>query len=193
MTMRLNLKPFAFPERTSGTFRAELASTLFICLYLSMRIPFIVGHFWRLAVPIALLAACYALKVALMVWLELRGGTAWDFGHSPKLVINGPYRYNRNPVYLVVVAQFALWFAIVVYCEIQVVSLGGGFGPAMFWVVGAALSMIGPWLYYDRIAIPREEKRLTEDHGTEFLDYCAQVPRWGVRLRALAPTHRAPA
>ncbi|WP_298355914.1 methyltransferase [Rhodoblastus sp.] len=185
--MRLNLKPFAFPERTSGTFRAELAATVFICLFLSTHLRFIAAHFWPLAVPLILLAGCYALKVALMVWLELRGGTAWDFGHSQKLVISGPYRYNRNPVYLVVVAQFALWFAVVAYCQIQIIKLGGGVGPALFWVAGAALSMIGPWLYYDRVAIPREEKSLTADHGAEFLDYCAQVPRWGVTFAPPAP------
>ncbi len=183
--MRSTLKPFALPERASGTFRAEFAATVFICLFLSTHLPVIVANLRMLAIPLALLAACYALKVALMVWLELRGGTAWDFGHSQKLVVSGPYRYNRNPAYLVVMAQFALWFAVVVYCEIQSVKLGGGSGPAMFWVVGAALSMIGPWLYYDRVAIPREEKRLAADHGAEFLDYCAQVPRWGVRFPRL--------
>ncbi|MGO8740135.1 methyltransferase family protein [Rhodoblastus sp.] len=187
--MHLNLKPFAIPERTSGTFRAELAATAFICLFLSTQLPLIVAHLSRLAIPLVLLAACYILKIALMVWLELRGGTAWDFGHSPKLVIEGPYRYNRNPVYLVVVAQFALWFVVVVDCQIQSVGLGGGIGPAIFWVAGAALCVIGPWLYYDRVAIPREEKSLAADHGEEFLAYCAEVPRWGVRL---APRVRAP-
>ncbi len=164
-------------NRSSGTFRIELAATLFLCLYLSTHMPLIVEQWRDMAIPLTLIALCYPLKILLMAWLVRQGGTSWDFGHSPRLVTGGPYRLTRNPVYMVALAQFALWFAVVSYCEIGVDNSEAL--PAALWITGAGLTLLGAWSYFDRVAVPREERRLAEDHGEAFVAYCARVPRWG--------------
>lgn len=84
-----------------------------------------------------------------------------------KLVVIGPYRYSRNPVfvgYLVILSD-------------------------LFLVVGAAalLGYVAAFFLYLRFFVRREEPELLRRFGEEYRDYMRSVPRWlGVRSRGRA-------
>jgi protein-S-isoprenylcysteine O-methyltransferase Ste14 len=75
------------------------------------------------------------------------------------LVVRGPYRYSRNPMYL------SLLLSYVGLC----VQIGWP------W---ALLLLPLPLLALQRVLIPFEEARLRERFGSAYVRYCAQVRRW---------------
>ena len=120
-----------------------------------------------------------AVPVAVAAWALIAGGAAvllygvWRFAAegrgtpSPtapteRLVVAGPYRYVRNPMYLAVgavIAGQALLFgswALVLYLGL--------------FAIAVALFVI---LY--------EEPTLRRTFGAEYEAYCAQVPAWWPR------------
>ncbi|CTP83890.1 hypothetical protein XTPLMG728_0358 [Xanthomonas translucens pv. poae] len=74
------------------------------------------------------------------------------------LVVRGPYRYSRNPMYL------SLLLSYVGLC----VQIG--------WPWALLLPL--PLLALQRVLIPFEETRLRERFGSAYVRYCAQVRRW---------------
>lgn len=75
------------------------------------------------------------------------------------LVIQGPYRFTRNPMYLGLLLLYvgvAFWFGLV-----WPVLLA----PVLVWTIG--VSVIG-----------REERYLTRKFGSEYQQYQARVRRW---------------
>jgi protein-S-isoprenylcysteine O-methyltransferase Ste14 len=79
------------------------------------------------------------------------------------LVITGPNRYVRNPIYLALVA----------------IVLGQGLilGNAMLLVYGALL-----WIGFHIFVLAYEEPTLRRTFGAEYDTYCANVLRWLPRL-----------
>jgi protein-S-isoprenylcysteine O-methyltransferase Ste14 len=120
--------------------------------------------FWRF-----LAGAPAAAGLAIYLW------TVWDFaskGHgtpvpldAPRtLVINGLYRYTRNPMYmgaLLVLAAWAIWF-------------GAG-----------ALLIYGLVVFagFNAFIVLYEEPTLRRLFGAQYDAYCASTPRWLPRLR----------
>lgn len=98
----------------------------------------------------------------------------WDFafkGHGTplpqdppkKLVITGPYRHVRNPIYvgvLIIVMGYFLWFGTI-------------------WMIGYATLVL---LVAHTFVIFYEEKTLKNRFGAAYEDYCRSVPRWIPRL-----------
>lgn len=121
---------------------------------------------WPASLPAGLRVGCglaLALAAVLLVaWgiLHLRRArTPVEPGHVPSaLVISGPYRFTRNPLYLG-----------------QLLFLAG-LGLAAFpWLLpGAALQA----LLLDRLVIPAEEARIAARFGEDFEAYRRKVPRW---------------
>jgi len=75
------------------------------------------------------------------------------------LVIEGPYRFTRNPMYLGLLflyAGIACWFGLVWALLLA---------PVLVWVVGVSV-------------IRREERYLTRKFGDEYRRYQAHVRRW---------------
>ena len=112
------------------------------------------------------------LAVALVVSGVLIGITAFvqfrRAGTTPdprtpqdtaKLVVNGVYRFSRNPMYLgdvLILAGWTLWLA-------------------------NALAFVGPPLfiaYIDRFQILPEESALAARFGAAYAEYCRTVRRW---------------
>jgi protein-S-isoprenylcysteine O-methyltransferase Ste14 len=75
------------------------------------------------------------------------------------LVVDGPYRYTRNPMYLGMAALF--------------VSIAFALGK--LWAL-ALLPVV--LIVIDRYAIAREERYMERRFGAEYLDYKAGVRRW---------------
>jgi protein-S-isoprenylcysteine O-methyltransferase Ste14 len=113
-----------------------------------------------------LVVAGTALYLICAFWgFALRGsGTPAPIDPPKKLVVVGPYRVVRNPMYLSVLCVMlgeALAFRSVALAEI---------GCAFF-----AFTVLFVTLY--------EEPILRRKFGAEYEAYCRQVPRWVPRLR----------
>jgi len=91
------------------------------------------------------------------------GGTPAPVAPPQHLVITGPNRYVRNPIYLALVA----------------IVLGQGLllGNASLLVYGVLL-----WVGFHIFVLAYEEPTLRETFGAEYDTYCANVSRWLPRL-----------
>ena len=110
-----------------------------------------------------------AAGVALMLWcwrdFAVRGrGTPAPFDPPRRLVIAGPYRYVRNPMYLA--AELILLGQAALFAVPALVGYAALFGLAAHaFVVGY------------------EERALAHRFGEEYAEYRATVPRWVPRKR----------
>jgi protein-S-isoprenylcysteine O-methyltransferase Ste14 len=86
--------------------------------------------------------------------------TAIEFHDTPrKLVVTGPFRISRNPIY---VGGVVLLFGIA-------------------WLLGSMVSFVFPILFFlilNAIYIPDEEERLAAIFGEAYLEYKHRVRRW---------------
>ncbi len=79
--------------------------------------------------------------------------------HTPSaLVVEGPYKYSRNPVYLEVITLFT--------------GIGMILGSWTFIMANAAVFIVF------RFFIRWEEKKLEETFGEEYLEFKKRVRRW---------------
>lgn len=75
------------------------------------------------------------------------------------LVVTGPYRLTRNPMY------WGFLFLIL--------------GLSLIFALEWGLLLLPPlWLALDRIIVVREERYLTERFGSQYTDYLRQTRRW---------------
>ena len=81
------------------------------------------------------------------------------FGETPQLVVRGPYRFSRNPMYLGLVALSAT----------PVVGTG-------VWWNAYALIVYWAWLHFSYVR--PEEVFLRRKFGAAFDNYALQTPRW---------------
>ncbi len=80
--------------------------------------------------------------------------------HTPSvLVLNGPFQFSRNPVYLSVI-MMAIGLAILLGSLILFII------PPIFFIV------------FQRFFIRWEEKKLEETFGEDYLEYKKRVKRW---------------
>ena len=80
--------------------------------------------------------------------------------HTPStLVVEGPYKFTRNPIYLSVVIIF-FGSAILL-------------GSLTLFIIAIALFIV-----FQTLFISWEEKRLEEEFGEEYLEYKRRVRRW---------------
>ena len=118
-----------------------------------------------LAQPVALglgavIAAAGALCIVTSIPTMVRGhGTLNTAGPSAALVVSGPYRFSRNPMYL----GLALLFTGVA---------------VMFSAVWALLFVIPLVLYTQVRVIVPEERYLQRTFGDSYRAYCSHVRRW---------------
>jgi protein-S-isoprenylcysteine O-methyltransferase Ste14 len=114
-----------------------------------------------------LIAAGIALYFACAFWgFAMRGkGTPLPLDPPKKLVVVGPYRVVRNPMYWgvgsVILGEAAIFHSVAL-AELTVV-----------FAIGVILFVL---LF--------EEPALRRKFGEEYEEYCTQVPRWLPRLSA---------
>ena len=90
---------------------------------------------------------------------QARETTRNPYGEPAAFVVQSPYTWTRNPMYLgLTTALFglALFFSSIVMLA----------GPVVFFAV------------IDRIVIPREEETMERLFGKDYLDYTNRVRRW---------------
>jgi protein-S-isoprenylcysteine O-methyltransferase Ste14 len=117
-------------------------------------------------------ALLFVLKIALVIYLEMRGGDAREFVGSERLVTDGVYAYPRNPVYVMSLLQSLVW-------SLGLVGLGMDGRPcAILALIAAPALLYGHYWGMDVLIIPNEEAALRARHPQEFAAYCAKVNRW---------------
>jgi protein-S-isoprenylcysteine O-methyltransferase Ste14 len=116
-----------------------------------------------------LIAAGIALYFACAFWgFAVRGhGTPLPLDAPKKLVVVGPYRIVRNPMYWSV--TFVMVGEAAVFHSIALLQLVAAFA------VGVILFVLSI-----------EEPGLRAKFGAEYEQYCLQVPRWLPRIRRRA-------
>jgi protein-S-isoprenylcysteine O-methyltransferase Ste14 len=113
----------------------------------------------RLFIALPLLAGAAAFGAWALAALR-RHGTSPEPGAVPTaLVVSGPYRLSRNPLYLALVAVLSA-FAVLL---------------DSVWILLAALGLA---LLLDRLVIAREEARMAEVFDDAFARYASRVRRW---------------
>ena len=133
---------------------------------------FLVGMGLQRYVPVARLPVGTGRVLGAALVLSCLMLTTWSFRRfwasgtsivpirpTTALVIDGPYRFTRNPMYLGLLLLYigvACWFGLVWPLFLA---------PVLVWVVG--VSVIGP-----------EERYLTRKFGDEYRRYHAHVRRW---------------
>ena len=112
-------------------------------------------------------AGLAAIGGALAVWCVLAfavvgKGTPFPLDPPRRLVVRGPYRFVRNPMYLGAVTALA---GAAIYCASPALA---GYAAAFLLVMHAFV------VWY-------EEPRLRETFGSDYDRYCAAVRRWWPR------------
>ncbi|OGR37632.1 MAG: hypothetical protein A2051_03095 [Desulfovibrionales bacterium GWA2_65_9] len=88
-----------------------------------------------------------------------QGTSEKTFEPATALVVEGAYRYSRNPMYVGMTGLF----------------LGIGLAVGSSWLLLACLPFC---LYILLYVVPREEAYMHRRWGEAYLDYCCQVRRW---------------
>lgn len=129
-----------------------------LLLHLVVPLAFLPPVFTRLAALLFL--GCYVVLFGWSYWLFRRAGTSLvPIQPSTALVIEGPYRLTRNPMYLGLLCIYiaaALWFGVV-------------------WALVLVPLVV---LAVQRLAIAKEERYLERKYGDAYRQYRAQVRRW---------------
>ncbi|MGR4065861.1 MAG: methyltransferase family protein [Vulcanimicrobiaceae bacterium] len=119
------------------------------------------GEQWVFAASFLLAAACWLLRV----WGAscLRPSIVWSRdARTDSLVVTGPFRYTRNPLYL---------------ANLLLVAAVGAFGPP----IGVPILLLCAFVFIEAL-IAFEERELGERYGAAFERYRAQVPQILPRL-----------
>ena len=124
------------------------------------------------SLPEAWRNGCACRPGAIILCALALGGVAWAWlffrlsrtpvrpgRRATSLVMGGPYRFSRNPMYLGValaLAAVALWTGSWSMCIAPLIFLG----------------------FMSLVRIPHEERQLREIFGAAYLEYKAKVRRW---------------
>jgi len=92
-------------------------------------------------------------------------GTLAPFDETDKLVIVGPYRFVRNPMYV----------------GVLLILIGEAWFFGSFWLLGYAGFML---VAFDIYIIGYEEVRLRSKYGDDYEQYMEDVCRWRLRRPA---------
>jgi protein-S-isoprenylcysteine O-methyltransferase Ste14 len=116
------------------------------------------------AFGVLLIAGGVVVVLDSFIRFALQGiGTPAPVFPTRHLVVNGFYRYVRNPMYVAVTALI----------------LGQAFLFGSLHLLGYALL---PWLAAHLFVLIYEEPTLRRSFGAEYETYCANVPRWIPRV-----------
>lgn len=139
-----------------------------LILLAALLIGWVIAVVWpvRLLGPAAgyaLAAVCGVAGITVGVWCALlfrRAGTSLEpWRSSTALVVTGPYRYSRNPVYI---AQILVYLAVAL-------AVDNG------WMLATLVPAV---LIFQVGVVQREERYLESKFGDAYRRYKATVRRW---------------
>ena len=169
------------PERSRGSVRSWVGTVVFLVVapgVVAGLVPWLISG-WREPAAWGAPVLIWVVSAALIVpgvWLLLdafvrfarASGTPAPVAPTQHLVVVGPYRFVRNPMYIAVVAII-----------IGQAVLFGNWWVAL-WGVGVALA-VALFVY------GYEQPTLAREYGDEYARYCANVRAWIPRLRPWEP------
>lgn len=113
----------------------------------------------RIGIGIGLVVASVAIIASTLVLFKRTGQDPKPWKPTPSLIVRGPYRFSRNPIYLgLVLASFGLGIAI-----------------DELWVSAFALFAL---VVVHLVAVVPEERYLAEVFGEEYARYRDRVRRY---------------
>jgi protein-S-isoprenylcysteine O-methyltransferase Ste14 len=152
-----SLRHFAVRIPPPFIFAATLALSVLLQSWLGLGFALLTP--FRRVVAILLLA----LSVVLALWsvglFARHRTTIIPHGVSSALVIQGPYRFTRNPMYLSLSLAY-LALALLLQC----------------WIALPLLTL--PLGLLSRLIVPMEEAQMRQRFGNAFDAYCKRVRRW---------------
>ena len=167
------------PFRFAPTFKIDLTFSLAYVVLFVWTWAYGGHRLWHCAVAALfgfLLVLCYAGKVAIIGFLDRRGGDARTYVISSGLVTTGLYAFSRNPTYLLTLVQCVVWSALIVFLQLV--------GPLEPIVLALALLLpLAFFLLHDWVIIKREDAALSAAHPEAFAAYSKSVGRWFGRKR----------
>ena len=144
-------------------------------------VPWLLTHwraqheYWlplRIGAAVLLTSGVVTLAGAFVGFVIHGTGTPAPVAPTWHLVVNGPYRYVRNPMYLAVLATIIG----------QAIALGQ---PSLFGYAAAVGFAVAAFV------LGYEEPTLQERFGAQYDAYRHAVPRWRPRSRPWSPTASA--
>jgi protein-S-isoprenylcysteine O-methyltransferase Ste14 len=114
---------------------------------------------WTRLLGAGLLLAGVAVIISARTLFVRTGQSPAPWKPSPELILQGPYRFTRNPMYL----------------GLTCIQAGLGLGTGNAWI--ALLAPVA-LLIVHFIAVRPEEKYLTEKFGPSYREYCLRVRRY---------------
>jgi protein-S-isoprenylcysteine O-methyltransferase Ste14 len=114
---------------------------------------------WYQVIGLIVVVAGFGLSSFARAIFQARETTANPYGKPTALVVQPPYTWTRNPMYLglaTALIGLAIFFA----------SIAMLLAPAVFFVV------------IDRMVIPQEEEKMEQLFGKDYVDYKNRVRRW---------------
>ena len=157
-------------KRAFAIVRAAIVATAFVSLWVYFMPRWIVGaDAFKEPRPLGFLVMAIGAAIGLpCVWeFAWRGfGTPAPFDPPRRLVVSGPYRWVRNPMYIGM--GIALIGEALVFPHLTLFMLG----------MTATL-----WLLVSLFIVAYEEPVLRGMFGSDYEQYCREVHRWLPRLK----------
>ncbi len=117
------------------------------------------GRQLRVTVGVVIIGVGICLFIAALVWFRRTGQSPRPWKPSPEVILHGPYRFTRNPMYL----------------AMTLFVFGLGIALNDLWVsLFAPVSLVA--IHF--IAVLPEERYLAEKFGESYLAYVARVRRY---------------
>ncbi len=84
----------------------------------------------------------------------------WEMERTPRyMLVKGPYRFSRNPMYLLEIGMWLGW--------------------AIFYgSIAVLIAFVLSWIGFAFFMVPSEERQLEARFGETYLQYKNSVPRW---------------
>ncbi|PVZ87076.1 isoprenylcysteine carboxyl methyltransferase [Serratia sp. S1B] len=119
------------------------------------------GNRFTLGFAVVLVAVAFAMMFSTSLAFHRANTTVHPqkFHQVNNLIVNGIFRFSRNPIYLGLLLLLAAWALVL---DSWLVWIG--------WLLF--------FVYLDRMQVPREERFLAQRFGNEYLAYCQRVRRW---------------
>ena len=129
------------------------------CAYLLMPAPVPFGRTMGVIGGVVLLVAGVAFILAARIHFTRTGQSPIPWKPSPSLILRGPYRFTRNPMYV----------------GMTLIELGVGLAVNNLWISAFAVAAL---VTVHFIAVRPEERYLSEKFGDSYKAYLAQVRRY---------------